>query len=316
MIRCLDKEAPEQLRVLSFSKDRDLTAKTYAIGAQTIEPARPAPGLYLVATPIGNLRDITLRALDILAGADLVLCEDTRHTARLCEAYGIKTPRSPLHDHNERARISEICARLEKGEIIALVSDAGTPLLSDPGFPLVRAVREADLPVFPVPGPSALLAALTGAGLPTDAFSFFGFLPPKTGQRVNALTPFAQRPETLVFYESPRRLGPALADMARVFGDDRQAVVALELTKKFERFIAGPLADVAEEFADDTKGEAVILVAGATKGEAASAVDWQTELKLALKDNPLRAAVDEITARHALKRKDVYDAALALKNRG
>jgi 16S rRNA (cytidine1402-2'-O)-methyltransferase len=293
-----------------------LTAKTYAIGAQTIEPVRPASGLYIVATPIGNLRDITLRALDILASADVVLCEDTRHSARLFEAYAIKSPRTPLHDHNERARISEIVSRLEKGEVIALISDAGTPLLSDPGFPLVRAVREAGLPVFPVPGPSALLAALTGAGLPTDAFSFLGFLPPKTGQRVNALTPFAQRPETLVFYESPRRLGAALADMATVFGAERQAVVALELTKKFERFIAGPLADLAEDFAEDTKGEAVIIVAGATKGEAANSADWHRELELALKDSPLRAVVDEITARHALKRKEVYDAALALKNRG
>lgn len=290
-----------------------MTPGTYAIGSQTVEPPRPAPGLYLVATPIGNLRDVTLRALDVLAAADLVLCEDTRHTARLCEAYGIRTPRSPLHDHNERARIAEILARLEKGEVIALVSDAGTPLLSDPGFPLVRAVREAGLPVFPVPGPSALLAALTGAGLPTDAFSFFGFLPPKTGQRANALVPLAASPQTLVFYESPRRLGAALADMAKIFGGERQAVVALELTKKFERFVSGPLADLAERFSGETRGEAVIVIAGAAKGEAASAVDWRAELELALEESPLRAAVDEITARHTLKRKEVYDAALALK---
>lgn len=292
-----------------------MTSRGYAIASQTIEPARPAPGLYLVATPIGNLRDITLRALDILAAADLVLCEDTRHSARLLEAYAIKTPRSPLHEHNERARIAEILARLEEGAVIALVSDAGTPLLSDPGFPLVRAAREKGFPVFPVPGPSALLAALAGAGLPTDAFSFFGFLPSKTGQRINALAPLAARAETLVFYESPRRLGPALADMARVLGGERQAVVALELTKKFERFVAGTLSGLAGQFAGDTKGEAVILVAGVARGESAPGDDWQAELAAALEDAPLRAAVDEITARHALKRKEVYDAALALKAR-
>ncbi|WP_196260352.1 16S rRNA (cytidine(1402)-2'-O)-methyltransferase [Pelagibacterium limicola] len=291
-----------------------MSQQSYMIGSHVIAPERPGPGLYLVATPIGNLRDITLRALDILAAADLILCEDTRHSARLLEAYAIKTPRSPLHEHNERARIGEILARLEKGEVIALVSDAGTPLLSDPGFPLVRAARERDFAVFPVPGPSALLAALTGAGLPTDSFGFFGFLPAKTGQRMNALAPLASRPETLVFYESPRRLGPALADMAKVFGAERQAVVALELTKKFERFVPGPLADLAESFAEGTKGEAVILVGGAGKGEIAGTQDWQGELETALVQMPLRAAVDEITTRHALKRKDVYDAALALKS--
>lgn len=292
-----------------------MTSSHYAIASQTIAPVRPAPGLYLVATPIGNLRDITLRALDILASADLVLCEDTRHTARLFDAYAIRTPRSALHEHNERARVADILSRLEAGAVIALVSDAGTPLLSDPGFPLVRAAREKGLPVFPVPGPSALLAALAGAGLPTDAFSFFGFLPPKTGQRVNALSPLAARPETLVFYESPRRLGAALADMAKAFGTGRQGVVALELTKKFERFIPGTLGELADRFSGETKGEAVILVAGAAKGETAGATDWRAELEAALKDNPLRVAVDAITARHALKRKEVYDAALALKAR-
>ncbi len=290
-----------------------MTQQSYAIGSHLMTPERPAPGLYLVATPIGNLRDITLRALDILAAADLVLCEDTRHTARLFDAFGIRTQRSPLHEHNERARLGEVLDRLARGQVIALVSDAGTPLLSDPGFPLVRAARERDLPVFPVPGASALLAALAGAGLPTDAFSFFGFLPAKTGQRINALAPLSARGETLVFYESPRRLGPALLDMAKTFGPERPAVVALELTKKFERFVPGTLAGLAEMFSGDTKGEAVILVAGAQKGEAADPGAWRAELAAALSQMPLRAAVDEIAARHGLKRKEVYDAALALK---
>lgn len=289
--------------------------KTYIIAGQRIAAKTPSPGLYPVATPIGNLQDITLRALEILAGADLVLCEDTRHSARLFEAYGIRTPRTALHEHNERARIGAILDQIRAGKAIALVSDAGTPLLSDPGFPLVRAAREAGLDVFPIPGPSALLAALTGAGLPTDSFAFFGFLPPKTGQRINALTPLAARAETLVFYESPRRLGAALADMARTFGDDRQGVVALELTKRFERFEAGALADLAERFAGDTRGEAVILVSGSEGGAPALAGDWEGELAEAMAEMPLRAAVDEIAARFGLKRKQVYDAALAIKAR-
>ena len=287
--------------------------KTFEIAGQRLAAQSPAPGLYPVATPIGNLRDITLRALDILAGADLVLCEDTRHSARLFDAYGIRTPRTALHEHNERARIDSILDQIRDGKAIALVSDAGTPLLSDPGFPLVRAAREAGLDVFPVPGPSALLTALTGAGLPTDAFSFFGFLPPKTGQRTNALTPLANRSETLVFYESPRRLGAALADMAQAFGGDRQGVVALELTKRFERFETGTLAELAERFAGDTKGEAVILVAGSDGSAPAVTGDWQGALAEAMAGMPLRAAVDEIAARFGIKRKQVYDAALAKK---
>lgn len=290
--------------------------KTYTIETTKIAAPALAPGLYPVATPIGNLRDITLRALDVLAGADLVLCEDTRHSARLLEAYGIRTPRSPLHEHNERQRIGAILKRIGDGEAIALISDAGTPLLSDPGFPLVRAAREAGLDVVPVPGPSALLAALTGAGLPTDAFSFIGFLPPKTGQRSNAVAPLTTRTETLVFYESPRRLSGALADMAKAFGTDRQAVVALELTKKFERFETGTLAELSSRFETDTRGEAVIVVAGATGEEIAAGGDWEAALISAMEDMPLRAAVDEIAGKFSIKRKQVYDRALAIKSDG
>lgn len=283
------------------------------IAGHRLDAPSLAPGLYPVATPIGNLRDITLRALETLAGADLVLCEDTRHSARLLEAYDIRSPRTALHEHNERARIEGIVARLREGQAIALISDAGTPLLSDPGFPLVRAVREAGLDVFPVPGPSALLAALTGAGLPTDAFAFFGFLPPKTGQRRNVLSTLASRAETLVFYESPRRIGDALADMAAMFGAERQAVVALELTKKFERFASGTLATLGAEFsAEETRGEAVILVSG---GAGAAVGDWEQALDTALQQMPLRAAVDAVAAQFSLKRKQVYDAALARKSK-
>lgn len=287
--------------------------KSFTIAGQRLVADSLAPGLYPVATPIGNLKDITLRALETLAGADLVLCEDTRHSARLFEAYGIKTPRTALHEHNERARIEPLLNQISAGKAIALISDAGTPLLSDPGFPLVRAAREAGLGIFPVPGPSALLAALTGAGLPTDSFTYLGFLPPKSGQRLNALARLATRSETLVFYESPRRLGAALADMGQAFGGERSAVVALELTKRFERFEAGMLDDLAEKFPPETKGEAVIVVAGAPEGTAEIAGDWEAALGAAMAEQPLRAAVDDIAARFGLKRKQVYDAALRIK---
>jgi 16S rRNA (cytidine1402-2'-O)-methyltransferase len=272
-----------------------------------------AAGLYVVSTPIGNLRDITIRALETLAAAELVLCEDTRHSATLLEHYGIRTPRRSLHEHNERERISEVLALLAEGKAIAQISDAGTPLLSDPGFPLVRAVREAGLPVFAVPGASALLAALASAGLPTDRFSFIGFLPPKAGARINAIAPLAGREETLVFYESPRRLADSLSALAERFGP-RPAAVALELTKRFERIFTGTLPELAARFAEgDTKGEAVVLVAGAEPGAVAAAADWQGALTEAMARQPLREAVDEITHRFNLRRKDVYDAALALR---
>ncbi|GGA37716.1 16S rRNA (cytidine(1402)-2'-O)-methyltransferase [Pelagibacterium lentulum] len=298
------------------SGEKTITQAQYFISNQAVTPERPAPGLYLVATPIGNLRDITLRALDILAAADLVLCEDTRHSAKLFDAYGIRTPRTAFHEHNERARIEAILDRLREGAVIALVSDAGTPLLSDPGFPLVRAARDADLPVFPVPGPSALLAALTGAGLPTDAFLFAGFLPPKTGQRKNALSGFQRQAQTLIFYESPRRLAASLADMAEVFGGARKAVVALELTKKFERFASGTLEALAAQFDEgETKGEAVIVVAGDDGTGAADPAQWQDELERLMETMALREAVDAIAQAHGLKRKQVYNEALALKAR-
>src|SRR5690606_16720741 len=270
-------------------------------------------GLHVVATPIGNLKDITIRALETLAAADLILCEDTRHSATLLDHYGIRTPKKSLHEHNERARIGEVVAAIGAGQAIAQISDAGTPLLSDPGFPLVRGVREAGLEVFALPGPSALLAALASAGLPTDAFGFIGFLPSKAGARGNALSALQRRTDTLVFYESPRRLGDTLAAMAEAFGAERPGAVALELTKRFERVERGTLAELAARFgAGETKGEAVIVVGGAEDATVDTA-DWQAALEAALADQPLRAAVDEITARFGLKRKEVYDAALARK---
>lgn len=278
----------------------------------------PAPalqsGLYVVATPIGNLRDITIRALETLAAADAVYCEDTRMSARLLDHYGITTPRRSLHEHNERSRIDAILDALAHGACLALISDAGTPLLSDPGFPLVRAVREAGLPVFAIPGASALLAALATAGLPTDSFTFVGFLPPKAGARATALAALQARRETMVFYESPRRLAAALAAMAEAFGDDREAVVALELTKRYERLQRGTLAALADAFGGAaTRGEAVIVVAGAGEAAPPLEADWHAALAEALAVQPLRAAVDAVSSSYRLKRKEVYHAALALR---
>jgi 16S rRNA (cytidine1402-2'-O)-methyltransferase len=282
--------------------------------AGTPFPAPPlAAGLYVVATPIGNLRDITIRALETLAAVEIVLCEDTRTSAKLLDHYGIKAKRVAFHDHNERGKTDEIASRIAAGAAIALISDAGTPLLSDPGFPLIRTLAEQNLPVFPIPGASALLSALVVAGLPTDAFAFHGFLPPKAGARANALKKYADSRETLVFYESPRRLADTLAAMAEAFGP-RLASVSLELTKRFERTHRGTLPELAVFFTgEETKGEAVIAVAGASE-PSLSIEDWQSALREAMQDQPLRAAVDDVAARFGLKRKEVYDAALALKN--
>jgi 16S rRNA (cytidine1402-2'-O)-methyltransferase len=284
----------------------------YIIAGTAFEAPELAPGLHVVATPIGNLRDMTIRGLETLAAADVIYCEDTRTSSKLTQHFGIATPRKALHEHNERALLDAITADIGRGGKVALISDAGTPLLSDPGFPLVRAVREAGLPVFAAPGASALLAALAVAGLPTDAFSFAGFLPPKAGARATALGALRDRQETLVFYESPRRLGDTLAAMAEAFGPERQAAVALELTKKFERVTRDSLGALAPQFGEAEKGEAVIVVAGATD-IVADPDAWRAALAAAMAGQPLRAAVDEIAAQFNLKRKDVYDAALALK---
>ena len=286
----------------------------YLLAGQRVTAPPLAPGLYVVATPIGNLRDITLRALETLAAADVILCEDTRTSGKLLDHYGIRTRRNPFHEHNERDRIAPVLEQIAGGGAVALISDAGTPLVSDPGFPLVRAAQDAGHPVFAVPGASALLAALSVAGLPTDAFGFVGFLPPKIEAREKAIARLTSRSDTLVFYESPRRLVETLREMAHGFGADRPAVVALELTKRFERTQRGTLAALAAEFGalEEIKGEAVIVVGGAPE-RVVDEAGWRAALVSALEDQPLRVAVDEITTAYGLKRKDVYDAALAVK---
>lgn len=218
--------------------------------------------LYLVPTPIGNLRDITLRALDVLKAVDVIACEDTRHTHKLLAHYEIKKPVVSYHDHSGEEKTHELVARLEKGGTIALVSDAGMPLISDPGFPLVREAIRKGIRVEALPGPFAGVTALAASGLAAETFYFAGFLPPKSAARKRKLTDLIERPETLMFYESPYRVDKVLAEMAEIFGD-REAVVARELTKKFEEIVRGTLAELVPRFTDKTnKGEFVILVAG------------------------------------------------------
>ena len=224
-------------------------AKTYLVAGQAIEAPRLSAGLHLVATPIGNLRDITLRALETLAAADLIACEDSRVSRRLLDHYGIATPLTPYHEHNAAAARPKLLARLAEGQAVALISDAGTPLVSDPGFKLVREAQEAGYMVTALPGPSAALAALTVAGLPTDRFCFEGFLPPKEGQRRTRIGELAAIPATLILFESGPRLARALSDLADGLGD-RPAAVCRELTKLHEEVRRGSLPELAQHYAD------------------------------------------------------------------
>ncbi len=285
--------------------------------AQTFPPpalndAPLAPGLYVVATPIGNLRDITLRALDVLSGVDVVLAEDTRVSGKLLSAYGISAKLQRYDEHAaERARPA-ILAALAQGQRIALVSDAGTPLISDPGFRLVREAAARGSAVIPIPGPSASLAALSAAGLPTDRFLFAGFPPPKTAARKRFFQALAPIQASLVFYEGVSRLGPCLADMAAVFGA-REAVVARELTKLYETITRGALPDLAANPAlAAPKGEVVIVV-GPGEEVAASAADADTALAEALARVGPAEAASEVAAALGLNRRDLYRRALALK---
>ncbi len=301
--------------ILPKKKAPDARKRRLVIYGGTFDAPPLAPGLYVVATPIGNLRDVTLRALETLAAADLVLCEDTRMSARLFSHYGVTTPKAALHEHNERARTASIIAQLRQGKSIALISDAGTPLVSDPGFFLVRAAQQAGLPVFALPGASALLAALSIAGLPTDRFGFFGFLPAKPTARKKALAQLTGIDATMIFYESARRLPATIKAMGEVFGQKREAALALELTKKFERTLTGTLGELAQKLNQTPpRGEAVIIVAGAKQETTNDAQIWQAALAQALKDQPLRSAVDEIASVYQIRRKQVYDAALKLKS--
>ena len=277
-------------------------------------PRRVASGLYLVATPIGNLRDITLRALDVLAAADLVLAEDTRVTAKLLQAYGLKARLERCDDHAS-ARAAEIAVeRLQAGEVVALVSDAGTPMVSDPGFVVARAAIAADLPVHPIPGPSSLLAALCIAGLPADRVLFAGFPPPKSAARRTLLESLKAPGQTLVFFESGPRLADSLRDMAAVLGP-RPAAVARELTKLYEECVRGPL-DVlaADPRLQSPKGEIVVVVAPG-EAEAVSEAHADAALAEALTRLPPGEAASEVSRALDLPRKALYRRALEMQGR-
>jgi 16S rRNA (cytidine1402-2'-O)-methyltransferase len=272
--------------------------------------------LYVVATPIGNLEDIGARALRILREVDRIAAEDTRHTGQLLRHFGIETPLLSLHEHNERARLEQVIARLREGRSIALVSDAGTPLISDPGFPLVRELRRQGLPVIPIPGPSSLLAALSVAGLPTDRFVFEGFLPAKTLARRERLQALAREERTLVFFEASHRVAETLADMAATFGAERPAVVARELTKRFEQVHGAALSELTiwlEADANRQKGEFVLLVQGAPAASEADTPDNRRLLAALLAELPASRAVVVAAQLTGLPKKPLYALALALR---
>lgn len=271
-------------------------------------------GLYLVATPIGNLRDITLRALDVLAGADLILAEDTRVAGKLLAAHGLSGKLERYDEHAAARARPKALAALAAGAKVALISDAGTPLVSDPGYRLVCEVAELGLPVHPIPGASALLAALTVAALPTDRFLFAGFPPPKAAARRAFLQELAPIRATLVFYEGGSRLKASLADMAQVFGD-RPAAVARELTKLHETVLRGSLAELAADPRnDDPKGEIVVLV-GPGAERAATVDEADAALSEALTRAGPAEAASEVAKALGLPRRDLYARALALKGR-
>ncbi|TVQ55549.1 MAG: 16S rRNA (cytidine(1402)-2'-O)-methyltransferase [Rhodobacteraceae bacterium] len=281
-----------------------------------------APGLYVVATPIGNAGDITRRAVDVLARADAIAAEDTRRARRLLDTCGVAVagrPMIPYHDHNGAAQRPALLARLAAGESVALVSDAGTPLLADPGWKLVRAAIDAGAPVHPLPGPSALLAALTAAGLPTDRFLFAGFPPPREAERARWLAELAPLRATLVFYEAPHRLADTLAALATALGP-REAAVCRELTKTHEEIRRGPLSDLAAAYAAgaERRGEIVVVVGPPNEdahdpGATRAAVD--AALRTALETLSVRDAAREVAAALDAPRKAVYQRAVELRGR-
>lgn len=270
------------------------------------------PGLFIVATPIGNLGDISLRALSVLARADIIYCEDTRHSARLLQHYAIRAETRSFHDHNEDSMRGHIVQQLERGCRIALISDAGTPLVSDPGFKLVRECAAKNIPVFSLPGPSALITALSGSGLPTDAFFFAGFLPPKQAARKARLADIKMVPATLIFYEAPQRLAESLCDMAASLGN-RPAVVARELTKLHEELVRGPLRELAEKYeGHEPKGEIVVLCGPPEFGEISDALISE-RLAVALQSMRLKDAAAAVSDALGVAKTRVYDLGLKVK---
>ncbi|WP_448551170.1 16S rRNA (cytidine(1402)-2'-O)-methyltransferase [Thalassotalea montiporae] len=275
------------------------------------------PGtLYVVATPIGNLGDMTQRAIDVLSQVDLIACEDTRHTQKLLTAFSIKAKTFSLHDHNERQRQEQIANWLEEGKSIALVSDAGTPLISDPGFHIVRGLKQQSLPVVPVPGACAAVTALSVAGLPTDRFAFEGFLPSKSGARQKVLSELKNETRTMIFYDAPRRALDTLQDIVEVMGAERQVVIARELTKTFETIkadSAGNFVDWLSQDPNQLKGEMVLMIEGYQPEPDSISAEVEKTLKLLIKELPPKKACSIAAEIYGLKKNKLYDLTLAMK---
>ncbi|MBU1394127.1 MAG: 16S rRNA (cytidine(1402)-2'-O)-methyltransferase [Gammaproteobacteria bacterium] len=266
--------------------------------------------LYIVPTPIGNLGDMSSRAIEVLNQVSLIACEDTRHSGKLLSHFGITTKTTALHDHNERARAQWIVDQLAAGQSIALISDAGTPLISDPGYHLVSHVRQSGFNVIPLPGPCAAITALSASGLPSDRFSFEGFLPSKEKARADKLLAQKEDPRTLIFYESPHRIEHSLTTMVEVLGGDRHVVMAREVTKTFETFLSGPVSEVLATVSTDPnqqKGEIVLMVHGyhLSDDEAIPTVAINT-LKLLCEELPLKKAAAIAAQIHGLKKNALY----------
>jgi len=274
-----------------------------------------AAGLYVTATPIGNMADMSFRARAVLEGADIIACEDSRVTGKLLARFNIKTPSISYHDHNEKKVLPQMMERLGAGQIVALVSDAGTPLISDPGYHLVRSAQQAGIFVCSIPGASAILAALASAGLPTDRFMFAGFLPSRSQARRTCLKDFVALKATLVFYESPNRLKDSLQDMLEILGD-REAAICRELTKLYEEIRRGSLADLVQHYrqADRPKGEIVVVV-GPPQETKAPASQLDEALIAALETLSVKEAVASVTFTTGLKRKQVYQRALEISGK-
>ena len=298
-----------------IGRSRRETVISRAAGALEDELAKPlAPGLYLVSTPIGNLADLSLRALATLARVDLICCEDTRHSRKLFSHFGIASQLHAYHEHNAAKERPRILARIVAGQSVALISDAGTPLISDPGHKLARVVLEAGFPVIAIPGASAPLAALTSSGLPTDRFFFEGFLPPKREARRKRLEALCDIPATLLFFEAPSRLQAMLEDARDILGN-REGALAKELTKLHEAVWRGSFEELALRAGDDAvlKGEFVVL-AGPPPPVQVPDADIQARLEVALRDASLRDGVQDVAAMLDVPRKRVYKIALGLKD--